>query len=154
MPHARELKAGEEYWYIPSHGLLIVKVKITEVEDWARKQHPAGYLFYEIDEPVGHSVDESQLYSTKKEAVKELIRRLQENTQPSLSELCGGKQREHNPELFAADLMDIRRRTMTFILSTWKDAPEEEKDIEKRLKNYPEKVHGQDWFNLTDLGIK
>lgn len=151
----RELKVGQEAWYIPGHsvGLLVVKCKIIGIDDWARTQDPLGAIFYEIDEPTSSCVDESELFDTKREAVLELIRRFRMMTEPSLAELVSGRSKYLDSHIIQCTLEDMRRVKMGFIISTWEDAPEEEKDMNKRLSKFPEKKQRQDWFNLANLEI-
>jgi len=101
-----EYEVGEEVWIVRYP--LAIKCKITEVNDYFRKQHPAAYLFYDVDEPIGHSLAASELYDDEESAKKALLE-------------------DHNGE-YAADVdgtaiaitLESRRdSTIAFIKSTW-----------------------------------
>ncbi|MBI1957410.1 MAG: hypothetical protein HYS44_03065 [Candidatus Niyogibacteria bacterium] len=58
-----EYSVGDYVWYCIEYQdyLLMVRCKIIEIDDHFRRQHPSGYIFYSLDEPVGHSVDADML---------------------------------------------------------------------------------------------
>lgn len=118
-----EFDQGEIIWFVPQNCRLVIRCTIEEVDDEFRKKHPDSYLFYWVDEPVGHALSEDEICLTKEEA----------------EEVAGNG-------IYSEDLLFWRRKQLKFIISTWKDAPEEEKDVEKVLLNYPEKQEGIDWF--------
>jgi hypothetical protein len=143
----REFQAGDVVWIVPRDANLIIRCTITEVDDYFRKLEPQAYLFYWIDEPIGHSLAEDELFSTEKEAITELLGEEKEVELEMIAEL----ETELGVSGLEVDLMKWRQRRMKFIISTWEDAPQTEDFLREQLKQFPNKVQGQDWFNPSDL---
>lgn len=147
----REFDVGEEVWII--FGTVVVKCKITEVDNQFRKQHPSAYLFYDVDEPIGHSLSEDEFAETSDEALKALYERLEgwkNNDHPSYSEAA---RKRVIDGFYNNTLDDIRRKTAEFIGATHEGnkptetkTPFVQKFADKLLKKYPEKIEGKDWF--------
>ena len=49
----REFDEGDMVWII--YPRIAVRCKVTRVDRSYREQHPDGTLFYDVDEPIGHS---------------------------------------------------------------------------------------------------
>lgn len=128
---AKEYEVGDEVWYIAYGINIVIKCKITYVDRQWRDRHYAGILFYDIDEPIGHSLNAEELFDNFDELREEI--KLIENLSENFS------------------LVDFRKSRLGFITSTWKNTPPEEKKISDLLLKYPEKKYGSDWFNLLDL---
>lgn len=134
---SKEYKIGDKVWW--SNGHQIVRCTITGLDDQWRKKHPDGILFYEIDEPVGHSLDIDSFYDTLEEWA---------------GDPADFEEAELEPEKFSS--LDAMRRDMVrFILSTrleGADYTKSEKisdgEVEKALSEwgYPQKKHGEGWL--------
>ena len=128
-----ELAKGDKVWWIPGHHgtyLIAILCTVTKVDRTFRKRSPQGYLFYDLDEPVGHSVRVSDVFFTREEVTKFLKKR---------EKATGGKAKTR-------DLATYRRKARKFILSTWgehgKNAPP---------WKWPRKKRGVEWFSLADV---
>ena len=150
----REYKVGDVVWWVAGYGghaKIAIRCTSNEVENYWREKHGQdGVLEYWLDEPVGHALQDYDLYDTREEAAEELRHRYEQWVEHE----------EHlenaRPLIVHADLTECRRQTLKFIYGTWEragDKPEEIPDVEESLKNYPDKKHGDEWFNLADLGI-
>jgi hypothetical protein len=129
-----DYKVGDKVWYIPGFrldGLLAIQCTITEVDDTFRQREAQAYLFYWIDEPVGHSLDEDNFFQTKEDAARELLSRREQ--------LLKYYERENVVE--NAQLEKYRAKMIQFIMSTW--PPGE--------KTWPETYPDKEWFNLEDI---
>lgn len=123
-----EFSVGDEVWYIPDGRAILIRCKITEVDDQWRKKHPKGFLFYSIDEPVGHGLDERELAISKEEG-EDWLRECE----------CS----------YCPTLIEYREKSLKFIMKTWgKDHPH---TLEEMMAKYPNKEKGKDWFHLSDL---
>jgi hypothetical protein len=145
MSDEKEYKVGDVVWIVVhgGNGSIAVKCKVTYVDDQFRKTHgPTGVLFYDLDEPVGHSLGAEQLADSR-EDVEEVLR---ENAQEAL--MSGNDMFQPN-----LTLEQYRLDTMGFIVSTWGDESKgkEQEIITAQLKEYPPKEHLVDWFNCSDL---
>lgn len=120
----KEYSVGDKVWYIPRGYGIIIQCTITEIDDYFRQKDAASYLFYELDEPVGHSVDNSEIFDSLKEA--------RENV-------------EFNPNM---NIYKYRASRIRFIVSTWDLSPEQTGVEKERLWSlYPEKEYNKEWFN-------
>ena len=123
-----EIQCNGNYWIL--WGGLVVKVRITEIDNWARIDNSNGYLHYEVDEPIGHQLNCLEIYRTKEDAARSYS--------------------DHNGTY---DLPKRRESAIKFIVSTHKH--QEEKKIidhKKYLSSlYPNKVHKVDWFHIEEL---
>ncbi|MFA5132497.1 MAG: hypothetical protein WC444_04235 [Candidatus Paceibacterota bacterium] len=135
------INVGSTVWYIAAPGLF-VKCKVTEIETYFRDTSPGSYLFYDIDEPVGHSVGGDELFPSLEAAVSFFIDRLQNGFRDLLKEGCPSIL----PENLSLD--NERKKDIDFIRSTQGKhaAPLEEWAI-----HYPKKERGVDWFTVWDL---
>ncbi len=151
----REFNVGEEVWII--YGTVVVRCKITEIDDYFRKQHPDAYLFYDVDEPIGHSLSEDELSETKEEAIEALYERLEEWKNEVNHPSFDKETRDKIINRFYNDTLDdIRRKTAEFIGATHEgNKPSEtktpfvQKFADDLLKNYPKKIEGKDWFRCS-----
>lgn len=146
----REYKAGDTIWFVA--GLtLVIRCVIREVDDWARKKHPDGYLFYDIDEPVGHDLDLEEMYDTKEEAIQVMLDSYKEILEETLKD---GEFIEEFHRDFPTNLTleEWRDRKAKFISKSWEHDSWEERNshIKEILDNCPTKVRGVDWFNYED----
>lgn len=145
---SKDYKINDVVWYKPISYLLIVKTKIVEIDDFFRKKHPQAYLFYWIDEPVGHGLTD-ELSETKEEAIQALKKHynilLEDNNEyRSLGE--EEIEIDSNPQLNI-----FRKNNISFIVSTWEtcDTKQEEKD--RWYKELENKIYGVDWFNIENI---
>jgi hypothetical protein len=170
MPHfnnicgdsVREFDVGEEVWII--YPRLAVKCKITELDDYFRKTEPTAYLFYDLDEPIGHSLSEDELYETKEEALNDLLCDFEEEV---VGLKNAGVSKEEvkatgTPRLlaFKNDLETSRLKTLGFIrgahnniynIHKFDDLPQEVKDeAQEMMKQYPHKEEGKDWIRISE----
>jgi len=134
------IQVGQEVWYIPQGSLIAIRCKITEIDTQWRERHPEGVLFYWIDEPVGHGLNDDELIETE-ELAKEILQ----------EEAAGCP----HIELQRNDSLDnFRQRVAKFIVWTWKLNPEEnQRQVQELLATYPEKQQGVDWFNVKDVEL-
>ena len=134
------LKTGDKVWFIPGYSgnhLLVVECEIIEIDDDFYKKDPNAYIFYWLDEPIGHSVDEEELFSSLEDAKNYLLEIEHELTDPLLN----------------ANLNDYRKDRIHFVVSTWEDLSLEEQAEEREywLNRLTYKQHLTQWFNLKDL---
>ena len=136
----KEYKKGDVVWYVASYNPpLAIKCKIDQVEDQFRKKHPDAYLFYWLDEPVGHAVSSDELYDTREQAESEFNSRVAELKQACEEE---GLEYDHEP----LTLEKYRQLTIEFIKKTWEDAGH--KFPEDKTLLYPDKEEGTEWFSI------
>jgi len=143
----REFDAGEEVWIVYAR-TLIVRCTICEVNKWARNSHASAFLFYDVDEPIGHDLPEDELYTSKEEALWELalqvddeLNYLKENKdQDAINEYTGR---------FSETLDDLRTGFIHSIAKTHGDKYKASKAWMEQA--YPKKERGIDWFNYNDL---
>lgn len=137
MSEEKEYKVGDEVWYVLYQGIAI-KCKITEVDRTFRNKSPSGYLFYSLDEPVGHDLAFYDLIDTKEDAIQLLREYKADGLQVS-----------------PLDLKAWRAQNKAFIVKTHVSSctPEELKAVENDpiWNSYPEKVRGVDYFMLDDV---
>lgn len=122
------LSVGDVVWYVPRGIALAIRCRIVEVDDWARRQHPQGTLFYWIDEPVGHGLCDDEVFSTKEDAL----------------EFLKAEHGDKPPSTLAA----YREQAVKFIVSTH-DLPENDVNdaVNRLLQSYPIKDAGE-WLTL------
>lgn len=143
-----DFKIGDKIWFIPGyrgHHLIAIHCTITEIDDEFRKLDPKAYLFYWIDEPVGHALGNDEMYLTRKEAISRLRKRADDLiADGDIEEL------ELN-----ANLDTYRVTSIDSIIGTWKlsntDAAKKHAEIASSLK---EKEQPTEWFNLYDIGLR
>ena len=137
----KEYKVGDKIWW--HHGDLFIRCTVTRVDDQWVKKHPEGILFYEIDEPTGHSIDADELAETLEEAIGE-----PEDWEEV--EVHG----DSEPTLDA-----FRRKSVRFILSTHLDGPAymkedrvSDEEVQKAIADwgYPPKKRGEDWLTFEE----
>ena len=130
-----EYKVGDEVWYAPDGCKFIVKCKITEVDDENRKKESQAYIWYDIDEPVGHFVDEEELVPVENNS--------------SDDQSCDDDGPGY-PEDYDITLAQWRQRQINFIVKAHQHRTEEENDAHKKelINLYPPKQYGKDWFYL------
>ncbi len=149
----REFDAGEEVWII--FGTVVVRCKITEVDDYFRKQHPNAYIFYDLNEPIGHSLSEDELFETKEEAL-EVLREMLESWKKNEHDVDEETCRFVENRFYTDTLENLRRKNTEFIGATHEgnkptetNTPFVQKFADDLLKNYPEKIEGKDWFRCS-----
>jgi hypothetical protein len=132
---------GDEVWYIFSDGLF-VKCKITEIDNEFRKSSPGSYLFYDIDEPIGHFVGSEEIFPSLKSALWFFLEYLQNDFRTVLRDRFS----DVSPENLTLDKK--RKLQIDFIRKT-------QGEFAKPLKEwntwYPKKKKGKDWFSIWDL---
>lgn len=131
-----QFRKGEWLWYIVRDRFLplLVKVQIEEVEDHFRKNSDSAYLFYAIDEPVGHSVNDDELFMLDTESTAALDC-FADTVQDEWNEPTVNRN---------ADLKDYRTGVQEFIAGTWGgDHP--------GFDPLPEKKLGVDYFNADSV---
>lgn len=114
--------------------MFAVQCTILEVDFEARDRDPHGYLFYDLDEPIGHDPGGDQLYSTKEEAIEALKRAWEED-----EEKC------QFPKEGTLD--SWRRGQITFIRSTWGKADQDQ----PFPVTYKTKERGKEWVSIYDV---
>jgi len=142
----RIYKVGDKVWWF--NGRLLVKCTITEVDDQYRKQHPSGTIFYDLDEPVGHSVANDELYDTLEEAVADYGDDIVD-----VMDVEGVGER-------VVTLEQCRINKVRFTLAThllgadYGDRSKiTDEMVQKALKEwgYPPKKRGEEWFAYGDI---
>lgn len=137
----KEYKVGDKVWWW--HGQIFIHCTITYVDMQWRNKHPDGIIFYDIDEPVGHSLDVDALPETLEEAIGD----------PEEWEEDDGKGEEPT-------LDEFRRKAVRFILSTQTDVSADycktekvtDEAVEKAMIEwgYPPKKKGEDWLTAEE----
>lgn len=123
MADEKEYKVGDKLWYVIDSSRLAILCTIREINDFFRKRHPGSYLFYDLDEPIGHDVAGHDMFDGTKEEL--------------LEELAAETWDEYTPET----LEKYRERQKKFIASTWSIK-------HPSFPNYPTKEEGVEWFNF------
>jgi hypothetical protein len=125
---------GDEVWISPSLGLFI-KCKIVEIDDEARQRNTGAYLFYDVDEPIGHDLGSDDLYPSLDAAVSSNL--------DSLNTYLG-----INLKFPGTTLEEWRAGKIAFIRGTH---GEDVAPLEEWATYYSNKVRGVDWVNIMDL---
>jgi hypothetical protein len=137
-----DYKINDKVWFVPDGYLIAIECIIVEIDDYFRKKEPQAYLFYQLDEPVGHDVCETELYRTKELALEELKFRYNEALN------------ESDPLVhLTITLEEYRKRRINFIVNTWEDLTELGKEIRKYhwYNELIPKEQGKEWFNIKNL---
>ena len=143
-----EPKLYDSVWIIL--GRLAIKCKIIKIDDWARKDSPTAYLFYDVDEPVGHSLAEYDLCYSKEEAIKKLVKKLISTVNVVMNE----------PEEFSDALDNIyksdsleetRKDHIDFIASTRSNKSDRQEVHEHFKKFLTPKNHETEWVSIKDI---
>jgi hypothetical protein len=144
-----DYKLGDFCWFIHYGYFIIIECKIIEIDDKNRrkqfindphKELPLPYLWYGLDEPVGNYVIEDELFKTKKQALEELKFRYSEAIDEGLNNLL-------------ITLDKYRKQRINFIVNTWTDLSEKEKN-DKKINWYrklPKKEYNEQWFNIESF---
>jgi len=131
-------KVGDKVWWV-SHGggiFFIVRVVIQEVD--------YGYW---VDEPIGHALQEEELWENIADALYNFRAKCFDSIQ---YERIGGCPLE-------CDLNSFRERSIRCIVKSYKNNDEKHDEVahEKDLRSmYKEKVRGKDWFSVEDVGYR
>jgi len=156
----KEYDVGETVWIVKDW--LVIKCTIIAVEDYFRKKDPNAYLFYDVDEPIGHSLPADELFNSKEEAATELVARFIDNLRVFIED----KDKELALGFLdnvVTSLKDSRESTIKFIAGTHAGkfkVEEEDDELVKEKAGYVfeyfenmlrEKEKGMDWFNLSDF---
>lgn len=121
------MNVGDKAWFVAGYSgeyLIAIRVELQE-------QDMEGDGWW-VDEPVGHSLLEEELYVNRQDAETELRRRV------SQIEKLDGESEE------VPNLEDWREDKKSFIRQGWAEDGGNPKD---ELPDYPNKVEGVDWFN-------
>jgi len=125
-----KISVGDKVWFIFSN--LAVLGEVVGINDYFRKQDPGGFLFYDLDEPIGHDLGESDLYDSLESLLKE-------NSVEVL---------EYNEKDLIL-LHETRIESIRFIVKTHGLGVEEtQKRVSELMSNCKEKVYCKDWFVL------
>ncbi len=112
-------------WFIPGYSgnsLIAIKVKVEkEVGDFQ------GIW---VDEPIGHAVGVDEIISTRRKAVVELKKRINEA-------------RAYGEVVISSDLSKFRKEHEAFIASTWEENGQKWSGLGYTLEDKKENV---DWF--------
>lgn len=140
-----DYKIGDEVWYIPRGSNILIKCKITEVDDQWRKKEPQAYLFYDIEEPCGHFLADDEFFVA--DSTEEALEVFQEY----LREWYGEEDKEERRRVDT--LEEFRKRVIHFVIATHNEIDDEDKiKVEKEwYDGLPAKTQGVDWFNATDI---
>lgn len=136
MEIEKEYKVGDEVWYVIGNGLAI-KCKITEIDYSFRNKSPSGYLFYSVDEPLGHDLCYYDFFDTKEEAVEALREDKADRRTP-----------------YYTDINAWRATNKAFIIKTHvsSSTTEEIQGLENNpCWNYPVKEKGVDYLTYDDV---
>ncbi len=136
METEKEYKVGDVVWYVLGNGLAI-KCTIREVDRSFRNKSPTAYLFYSLDEPVGHDLAFYDLLDTKEEAVESLREDKADRRTP-----------------YYTDINAWRAANKAFIIKTHvsSSTPEEIKALENNpCWDYPVKEKGVDYLTYDDV---
>ena len=121
------MSAGDKAWFVAGYSgeyLIAIHVQLQEQD-----ANGSGWW---VDEPVGHSLIEENLYDTRQEAETELRRRL-------------GQITKLDPEDEVVPTLDLwRQDKISFMRQSW---AEEGGEAHIDIPKYPNKVEGVDWFN-------
>jgi hypothetical protein len=140
----KEYKVGDEVWLVQYP--LLIKCEVTRIDDqFVKKYETGGILFYDVDEPIGHSVGADELFDSFEDAKTNLIS--YEFAEVSFN-VAG--------DAIHTTLTSRRESTIAFIKGTWvgPNTPPEvyaKMDAEFHIGIYPDKKRGTDWFNVFDF---
>ena len=122
------MNVGDKAWYVAGYSgeyLIAIHVELQEQD-----MDGSGWW---VDEPVGHSLPEEELYVNRQDAETELRRRI------SQIEKLDGESEE------VPSLEDWREDKKSFIRQGWAEDGGDPKD---QLPEYSDKVEGVDWFSI------
>lgn len=129
-----EYKKGDKVWFIPNSAEIAILCTIDEVDDEFRKIHPDSYLFYWIDEPVGHALAEDEMIAANEVSIEEVKEILED---------CKEQDKEQNSKKYNT-LEEYRERTISFIKGTWERNGCGDKWIDTV---YLDKEYKKEWIN-------
>lgn len=142
----KDYKKDDTVWFIHHGHLLVIECKVTDVDDFFRKKDPRAYLFYWLDEPVGHAAAADELFDSKEEALKQL--------KINYEELL----KEFPDSVKLTSLSDYREKQIKFIIGTHY-SKEQKQEFKDRIKKEEEEWHnslsdknyGEKWFNYQSI---
>jgi hypothetical protein len=133
----RVFEEGEQVWIV--YGRLVVKCTILKVDDYFRTTGTPGcehaFLFYDVDEPIGHSLAEYEMYTNPIEAAKACHRDFPETLQLS--------------ETQNQNLDEVREGYIHFISRTHGKHMDESYQAMKAA--LVPKERNKDWFTYNDF---
>jgi hypothetical protein len=147
LEEPEEFSVGDVAWII--YETVVVRCRITEVDDYFRQQDPQAYLFYVVDEPIGHSLAADELFPSAREAMETL--RMEYTAWVEEDHKCPAEVCQKMVTRYRTDTLDsIRRSRAEFIGTTHEgDTPSAtQKFADDLLKRYPAKIEGKDWFRI------
>lgn len=131
MSTENELKVGDKVWTVQEGYKLAILCTIIEIDDYFRKQEPQAYLFYTLDEPIGHDLAEWELISDKEKA-KEYLEEIH---------------KDYDDDFKVYTLDEYRNRRIDFIVKTWRSAGCNDEFV----NDYIPKEHLEKWFTIQDI---
>lgn len=155
-----DYKINDTIWFIPNGYFIVIKCTIIEVDDYFRKQESQAYLFYHLDEPVGHDVSTPELFKTSKDALRELKQRYKELLEECVEGLIEEgssieRANELSKQIFPSKaiitLEEYRRRRINFIVSTWESQTKLDEIKKQWYNELPSKEYGKEWFNIRNI---
>jgi hypothetical protein len=132
-------KKGDKVWYIPGYrakDLIVIHCAIIDVDD---TENP----FYWLDEPIGHSVGESDIYDKLEHAETELRFRYVRARKEAEDD------NEDPPGDDAGNLELFRKTGKSFIVKTHEAHGGKHPGFSSEM--CPPKKAGKDWFNIALL---
>jgi len=151
-----DYKVGDKVWFVPDGYLIAIECVIIEIDDYFRKKEPQAYLFYDLDEPVGHNVSVTELHKTKELALEELTQRYKELLEDCVEDLIENANelsKQIFPSKAVTTLERYRKGRINFIVSTWEDCQDHEQSFIKRswYLKLSVKEYGKEWFNVENI---
>ncbi len=146
----KEYKLNDIVYYLPDGYLLAIECKILEIDDYFRQKEPQAYLFYDLDEPVGHSVASYELYDSKEDALNALKKRNEQELRDRKDPKCYFKESYNSNQ----QLEEYRKQRINFIVNTWENYENKDEEKEKWFKELEDKKYNEKWFNINSLEIE
>jgi len=143
-----KFKIGDTVWHFiwtkENHTIFVIKCTVEKIfgenKGWTEN-------FYDIDEPIGHSIPEDKLvsgYDYNNEILYDLLQNLDDDIEEDIELLSDISSIEFNK----ADLNEWRQRNIKSLMSAWSE------DMKKEYNNvfpieYRDKIVGQDYFSIS-----
>jgi len=146
----KEYKIGDKV-YVQVSMALLVRCNIIDIDDFARKRHPDGYLFYDVDEPIGHSIAADEIYDDLQDGLTGMLIMFADRVRYFKNKLFCDSAFNNLMRLKECDLSRLenwRKKQIDFIAESNGCGEPRKETIEFFDNILKEKKRGEDWWDM------